>query len=119
MLYTYGQPHIRAGQQYRYCALDDDDDATVTVAFTDGAVTAVSGTTTDTGRDLSGGLPDAGTTDVDQADVDQKDTVRASDDGLPDAGGPSARWPIGGLAAIAIGVMMVASCRHLTLGGNH
>lgn len=124
VLYTYGQPHLRAGQTYRYCALDGDDDATVAVNFADGAVTSVTGVGTNaTATDDS--TPDDGGRDLSSASdtavgssADQQDTVTASDDGLPDAGGPSARWPIGGLAAIAIGVMMVASCRRLTLDGT-
>jgi len=131
VLYTYGQPHVRVGDQYRYCALSGTDDATVTVTFDDGRVSAVRGAdlandpgTGDPGADdpdrsTGGGSADGGR-DVGDA-IGQGSTdesARAGTDGLPETGGPSARWPVGGVAALVIGVLMVASCRRLRLDGS-
>ena len=131
VLYTYGQPHVRVGDQYRYCALSGTDDATVTVTFDDGRVSAVRGAdrandpgtddprADDPDRSTGGGSADGGR-DVGDA-IGQGSTgesARAGTDGLPETGGPSARWPVGGVAALVIGALMVASCRRLRLDGS-
>jgi len=122
VLYTYGQPHVRAGQTYRYCALNGAKPATVSIMFdgesvadVSGAGSGGSGSGSDQGS-AGGGTGSGGST----AGSDQGTTGDASDrtaDGsLPDAGGMDVRWPLGGIAAIVIGVLMVANCRRLSTG---
>jgi len=119
VLYTYGQPHIRAGQTYRYCALNGAKAATISITFDDEAVADVSGT------DMSGSGSGGGSNDDTSADGSSNSgdgatgngSERAADGSLPDAGGMDARWPLGGIAAIVIGALMVANCRRLSPGG--
>ena len=120
VLYSYGQPHVRAGDQYRYCALDGKDDATVVVSFRDGQVSTVSGE----GASKPGGSDNGGDDDNDSGAGDNGDGGRdlgadnsaptaGSRDGLPDTGGMPAGWPFAALFAITAGAGLVHNSRRL------
>lgn len=135
VLYTYGQPHVRAGYVYRYCALRGAADATVTVRFDNsGRVAAVAGTGAPgqgngggnggstgngdgnggtgngAGGDSNGGSADAGGDT--NAGGTPSDVVAPSAGDLAETGGPSQRLYVGGLGALLMGIGMVLKSRH-------
>lgn len=121
VLYSYGQPHIRAGEQYRYCALKGKKAATVTISFRDGQVSTVSG---DGASDPSGNDDgDTGKNDGDTANpgsdggrdlgADDAAPSASSRDGLPDTGGLPVGWPLAALLTIAAGALLVHNSRRL------
>ncbi len=119
VLAGFGQPHLRRGSTYRYCALDGDQDATMVITF-DGAseVEQVS-----TGIDDDETDPDPGSGpgtdpgDDDGADQEGADAPTAladqTDEGLPDSGGPGLANLILGLIALLIGLAIVINTRRL------
>ncbi|WP_050760895.1 hypothetical protein [Aeromicrobium marinum] len=121
VLEGFGQPHLRRDDTYRYCALDGDDDATVTVRFagTEVASVVTGGDLVD-GQDGPGQGDDRGDNagrpgavfgidgrpiaDGSAADIATDRTPDRATDPVPDAGGPPLALLLGGLVLFALGV---------------
>lgn len=125
VLEGYGQPHLRRDDTYRYCALDGDDDATVTVRFTGTEVASVtagdddpagpgpgdgdgSGAGAGDGPDASDEEPTFG---LDGRPIDDDPATDQTTGWFPDAGGPRLALLLGGLTLVAAGVALLVRRR--------
>lgn len=124
VLAGYGQPHLRRDNTYRYCALNGDKDATVTVTFAGTSVKQVStgvkpgGTNpnTDATPDIvpeekSGGDVDLVAGQGASTSAAGASAAGANGDALPNSGGPDLATMVLGLLAVLIGMAMVINSR--------
>lgn len=118
VLVGYGQPHLRRDLTYRYCALDGDRDAAVTVTFTGDVVSTVDVTRGDeSGEDPDDGGPVGPPTPPDGVEVAPVvgSGPEASGGGevvldvatdLPSAGGANLTPLLAGLVAFVVGAYL-------------